>query len=73
MGEATLAELRDDFCRQKDFEDPLLVPAKKESTASASQPGWRLLSRVPLTITPVPPILSKVWRQSAFPPPIFST
>ena len=29
MGEATLAELWDDFCRQKDFEDPLLVPAKK--------------------------------------------
>ena len=31
MGEATLAELWDDFCRQKDFEDPLLVPAKKRS------------------------------------------
>lgn len=29
MGEATLTELWDDFCRQKDFEDPLLVPAKK--------------------------------------------
>ena len=29
MGEATLAELWDDFCGQKDFEDPHPVPAKK--------------------------------------------
>ena len=27
MGEATLAELWDDFCGQKDFEDPHPVPA----------------------------------------------
>ena len=31
MGEATLAELWDDFCRQKDFENSHLVPAKKRS------------------------------------------
>lgn len=29
MGEATLAELWDDFCRQKDFENSHLVPAKE--------------------------------------------
>ena len=29
MGEATLAELWDDFCGQKDFEYPHPVPAKK--------------------------------------------
>lgn len=29
MGEATLAELWDDFCGQKDIEGPHLVPAKK--------------------------------------------
>ena len=29
MGEATLAELWDDFCGKKDFEDSHLVPAKK--------------------------------------------
>lgn len=29
MGEATLAELWNDFCGQKDIEGPHLVPAKK--------------------------------------------
>ena len=43
MGEATLAELWDDFCGQKDIEEPHLVPAKKGIYCIRVPAGMRIV------------------------------
>lgn len=73
MGEATLAELWDDFCRQKDFENPHLVPAKKGVYCIRIPAGMEVAFKDTIDNHPAPPIPSKAWRQSAFQPPTFST